>query len=232
MNFYHAMHDFFHQWNLFTILFRLVLAMIFGGSVGLMRSLRRRNAGFKTHAVVCIGATLIMLTGEFIYMEFDPVFDVSRLAAQVVSGVGFLGVGTIIVTGKNHIMGLTTAAGLWTCAGIGIALGIGFYSGALITTVIILIIYRFLENMDDIAASHASIMHVRMVLDDKKSIAPVIARIRESYRVDKVDVNKPRKAKGEIVSLNLVLDVGPHSNHRQVANEIMAYEGVILVEEI
>lgn len=231
MGYYHWMDSFFHSWNMLTILLKLLMAMACGGSVGLMRSLRRRNAGFKTHAVVCVGACLIMLTSVYIYMEYGSSFEIARLPAQVVSGVGFLGVGTIIVTGKNHIQGLTTAAGLWTCAGVGLALGIGFYSGAIITTLILLVIYRYLENMDEIAFSKSSVLYLYLVLDNKQSIGPVLARVKEKYKVVKVEVGK-NKIKNGTAEMSLIVDVGPKKDHQAIMNAIMAYEGVLIVEEL
>ncbi len=230
MKFYYAMKEFLDEWNLITILIRLILAMLCGGAVGLMRSLRRRNAGFKTHAVVCVGATLVMLTGMYIYMEVDPSFELGRLPAQVVSGVGFLGVGTIIVTGKNHIQGLTTAAGLWTCAGIGLALGVGFYSGALIATVILLLVYRYLENLDEIVFNHSSIMYLYVELDQVDSIGPVVDRVKENFRLIQMEVKK-RKKKDDTAVISLVIDVGIRTDHKKIMKEIMAYEGVLIVEE-
>ena len=117
------------------IVFRLLLAAFISGIIGIEREISNRPAGFRTHMLVTLGATLIMLISVDVFADSDP----GRLAAQVVSGIGFLGAGTIMRTG-NNIVGLTTAASLWVCAGIGLAIGAGYYVGAIATTVIILII--------------------------------------------------------------------------------------------
>ena len=117
------------------IVFRLLLAAFISGIIGIEREISNRPAGFRTHMLVTLGATLIMLISVDVFADSDP----GRLAAQVVSGIGFLGAGTIMRTG-NNIVGLTTAASLWVCAGIGLAIGAGYYVGAITTTVIILII--------------------------------------------------------------------------------------------
>ena len=118
------------QMNLITIIFRLALSLLLGGLLGTERGLRNRPAGFMTYVLVALGSTLFMLTNQYISLLF-PETDPTRLAAQVVSGIGFLGAGTIMVTRKDEIRGLTTAAGLWVAAGLGLAVGVGFYSGAI-----------------------------------------------------------------------------------------------------
>ena len=122
-----------------VIVSRLILASILGGLIGLERESSNRPAGFRTHILVVIGSTLIMMVSVDSY-KFGA--DPSRIAAQVVSGIGFLGAGTILRTG-NNIEGLTTAASLWVCAGIGLAVGNGYYLGAITTTAIVLF---FLKN--------------------------------------------------------------------------------------
>ena len=152
--------SYLNEWNIVTITVRLILAVVCGGAIGLTRSVKRRGAGFKTHALVCLGSALVMMTGQYIYVDFGAISDIARLAAQVISGVGFLGVGTIMVTRDNHVKGLTTAAGLWTCAGIGLGIGIGFYSGAAITTILVLVIYRFMGRVDEIAYEHSRVLDI------------------------------------------------------------------------
>lgn len=122
-----------------TIVVRLLLSALLGGAVGFEREAHNRAAGFRTHILVTIGSTLIMLVSTSMGPNADP----ARLAAQVVSGIGFLGAGTILRTG-NNIEGLTTAASLWVCSAIGLAMGSGFYLGGIIVTVIVLF---FLERV-------------------------------------------------------------------------------------
>lgn len=115
---------------------RIAIALLLGGILGMERGLKQRPAGLRTHMLVCVGACLIMLTNLYICQVFggtDPV----RMGAQVVSGIGFLGAGTIVVTRHNQIRGLTTAAGLWAAAAVGLATGVGFYQAAVLGTVAI-----------------------------------------------------------------------------------------------
>ena len=126
------------------IALKLVLCVICGGIIGLERGAKGQAAGFRTHILVCMGASVAMMTGQYIYEYFDTNADPARLGAQVVSGIGFLGAGSIIVEGHTKVRGLTTAAGLWTAACIGLSIGIGFYLGAIISTVFIyLVVSKF-----------------------------------------------------------------------------------------
>lgn len=119
-----------------TLVLRLTLACILGGAIGLQREGLNRPAGFRTHVLVALGAALIMLLSMYGFQEFGQPYDPGRLAAQVVSGIGFLGAGTIMREGVN-IRGLTTAASLWVVAGIGLASGAGFYLSSVITTILV-----------------------------------------------------------------------------------------------
>lgn len=131
------------------ILVRLLLAGILGGIVGYEREHTHRPAGFRTHILVCVGAALVMITSEFIFERYHMVTnaDPARLGAQVISGIGFLGAGTIIRDGFN-VKGLTTAASLWAVSCVGIAVGIGFYAGAILATVLIFVTLIVLKKME------------------------------------------------------------------------------------
>ena len=122
-----------------TVIIRLIAAFACGGLIGLERSYKNRPAGFRTHILICIGATIASMTGLYLYLNAHISTDVSRIGAQVVSGLGFIGGGTIIVTRKKKIKGLTTAAGLWASGIIGLAVGAGFYEGAAAATALVLL---------------------------------------------------------------------------------------------
>ena len=137
---------------------RMVLAVLCGGIIGIEREYKRRPAGFRTHILICLGATMTTLTSQFLYLNMHYYTDMARLGAQVVAGMGFIGAGTIIVTRRQRVKGLTTAAGLWTAAIVGLALGGGFYEGGIAATVLILLAellfskleYRMLENAPEV----------------------------------------------------------------------------------
>ncbi len=130
-----------------SITLRVVLSIILGGILGVDRELKNRPAGLRTYMLVSLGACVVSITNQYatqIFQISDPV----RMSAQVISGIGFLGAGTIIVTRRNQIKGLTTAAGLWACACIGISIGIGFYEIALIAGFSSFIILTALHKID------------------------------------------------------------------------------------
>ncbi len=137
-----------HEVTFAAVAARIIVAFILGGMIGMERGLKQRPAGLRTYMLVCVGACMIMLTNQYVvqvYASGDPV----RMGAQVVSGIGFLGAGTIIVTRHNHIKGLTTAAGLWAAAAVGLATGIGFYEAAVAGAVVIFITLSVLSNLDE-----------------------------------------------------------------------------------
>ena len=124
------------------IFVRLIIAAILGGIIGLEREKLNRPAGVRTHMIVCLGSCLIMLLGEYMH-QIDNTIDITRLGAQVVSGIGFLGAGAILKDGFS-VRGLTTAATLWVVACVGLAVGGGFYSAGILTTIIVYSSLHFL----------------------------------------------------------------------------------------
>ena len=137
--------------DIFLVATRLILAAILGAVIGIEREIKNRAAGFRTHIIVSVGACLIMLIGIDGIGKFssDTARDTARIAGQVISGIGFLGAGTILQK-KNAVTGLTTAATLWLSAAIGLAVGIGYYEGAIIATLICLVTLISLNKISDL----------------------------------------------------------------------------------
>ena len=137
-----------NQFSDISAVLRIFLAMFLGGLIGLEREKSKRPAGFRTHILVCVGACMTALIGLCVWYEMGDVTDPARISAQVISGIGFLGVGTILVKEHDHITGLTTAAGLWTTAAIGIACGYGFYSAAIVGTLVVTVTSAILFKLE------------------------------------------------------------------------------------
>lgn len=120
------------DFNYISIVFRICLAMLVGSIIGSERGRHGRAAGVRTHTLVCLGSALTVIVGMYSVIVLGMTGDPMRISAQVISGIGFLGAGTIMTRNHNQITGLTTAAGLWTTASIGLAIGVGFYLGAFV----------------------------------------------------------------------------------------------------
>ena len=135
--------DYLRELNIASICLRILLSLIIGGILGLERGKNNRPAGFRTYILVCLGSSIVMMTNQYVYQIFGA-SDPTRMGAQVISGIGFLGAGTIMVTGRQQIKGITTAAGMWTSACCGLAIGTGFYEGAIVGGIIVFLIMEFL----------------------------------------------------------------------------------------
>jgi putative Mg2+ transporter-C (MgtC) family protein len=159
-----------------TIAVRLVLALVLSGIIGWERERLRKPAGFRTHILVGIGSALVMLIALFMAKLFAGIVDPSRIASNVVVGIGFLGAGTILRSREGIVTGLTTAASLWVVAVIGMAVGCGFYSGALLTTILVMVVLYFMNWVDDYVEAHlyhTLTVHAKMtayVAEDVKEV--------------------------------------------------------------
>lgn len=154
--------------TLLSVCFRMVIAVLSGGVIGMERSYKNRPAGFRTHILVCIGATVASATGIYLAVNRQFPTDLSRLGAQVVSGLGFIGGGTIILTGKKKLKGLTTAAGLWASGIIGLANGAGFYEGVLLAACLVVFVQIFFNIGSRIKRSPE--FHLQLVYTEKKAL--------------------------------------------------------------
>lgn len=220
------------KWNMLelneiTILIRLLLAMICGGVLGLERTRKKRPAGVRTYMLVCIGAATIMMTAQFMNQLWGG--DVGRLPAQVISGIGFLGAGTIMVTKHYRILGLTTAAGLWASACIGLAIGIGFYFGGLVTTVLLMVIVACVDNLEDIYSRKLHRVHVYIILKDIVCLKSLIAYMQEKeINVANLELSSTSGVSG--IGLYCVLKLPKTINQKEVLALITDYPDVIFVD--
>lgn len=200
------------------IILRLVVSAIFGGLIGMERETSNRPAGLRTHILVTIGSSLIMLISIDGFNNLSITADPARLASQVVSGIGFLGAGTILRQG-NSIKGLTTAASLWVCAGIGLAIGGGYYLGALVTAIIVLFSLRSLGTFENNRSNKAHkileiecierpglIGDVGQVLGELNATIKNIEITSDFNTVDILDLDNPSDIE-ELIQLKLKIEV-------------------------
>ena len=211
---------------------RIFCAVLLGGLMGLERGLKNRPAGMRTYMLVCLGSCLIMLTNQYIYQMFgagDPV----RMGAQVISGIGFLGAGTIIVTRRNQIKGLTTAAGLWTSAGVGLAMGIGFYEAAFAGALAVFFVMTLLQAMDNRMHRKAKSVDFYLELDAKHSLGDIMRRAQE-LELDVTNIQREHDAISDTGTRSYV--VAFKCKKRLPITDILAkvqsIEGVVYTEEL
>lgn len=169
----------FRELTLISVIVRCLMAVLLSGIIGLERGLKNRAAGFRTYMLVCLGSCVVMLTNQYIYQVFgagDPV----RMGAQVVSGIGFLGAGTIIVTSRSQIKGLTTAAGLWASACIGLAIGIGFYELAIIGSICILLVLTVLHSYENFMRRNTKVITIYVELNPGVTMGEFLRQARDN----------------------------------------------------
>ncbi len=221
----------FREITYLAVAVRIAAAVIFGGLLGLERGLKNRPAGLRTYMLVCVGSCLIMLTNQFIY-QFGQTGDPVRMGAQVVSGIGFLGAGTIIVTRRNQIKGLTTAAGLWAAAGVGLALGVGFYEGALAGAVAVFVVMTLLQRMDNRMHMKSRRVDVYFELSEEISLGGFLRQLRDTG-LEVSEVQQERQDEqdgccGYIASLRSQ----KRRNHGEIAEQVRQIKGVVYLEEL
>ena len=217
--------------RLLIVAFKLVLAVICGGALGIERGRKKRAAGFRTYMLVCLGATLVMMTNEYICETFQT-GDPSRLGAQVVSGIGFLGAGTIITTGHNRVKGLTTAAGLWASACVGLAIGIGFYEGAILGTIMIFVAMVALHSLDNHLITSARMMIIYIEFDKITALKTLTAFLKEKkIKLTDIESQSPQKSESGAAAI-ITLKLPNQKVQSMLIYMLESVEGVTYVEEI
>lgn len=215
-----------------SVIFRLCLATICGGLIGIDRGRKRRPAGFRTYMLVCIGASLTMLISQYTREVLGITTDVTRLGAQVINGIGFLGAGTIIVTRRQQVKGLTTAAGLWASACMGIAIGAGYYVAAVSACLLIMLVLIVLSKLEVRIMASARTMTVSVGYDTNDDIVQIIDTLK-AKKVHIVDLEIVKMASGESTpSAVLSLRLPKRFKHTELLESLAGIDGVNQVEEI
>ena len=219
--------------TLLSISVRMLLAVVLGGLVGLEREFKRRPAGFRTHILICLGAAITTLTSQYLLLELGCYTDMARLGAQVVSGVGFIGAGTIIVTRRQRVKGLTTAAGLWVVAIMGLALGAGFCEGSVIVAALILfaevvickIEYRMLDKTQE--------MNVFMEYNGNECLANVLSFLRENnLKLLDIEITRNGHSDTDTSDALFVILTNRRCPPDRVIEMLRSQKGSVLVQEL
>lgn len=225
--------QYLEEFNYISILVRLSLAVLLGGIVGAERGAKRQIAGIRTFALVCLGAALAMVTNEYLGVRDGTIVDPSRMAAQVISGVGFLGVGTIIVTGKNQVKGLTTAASLWAVATLGIAVGAGFIYGAVIGFIFIMLSIKVLQKASRYQENHNRILEVYMELNPEVGMTYITDYIHDKeFIIRSMQRSCQNTFSADDVAVTMEVDLKNKQNHSHILAELEQIKGLDYIEEI
>jgi len=197
------------DFNMASIVVRLGLSFVCGFLLGLEPERKKRPAGLRTHILVCLGSATASMTGFYAYYVLTASTDPLRIAAQVISGIGFLGIGTILVTDRSHVLGLTTAAGLWTSAAVGLALGAGFYEGALLCTAFAFLTIALLYHFEDEKARAANTIEIYLEISGLHQVNLVIATLDDpKYGIDNIHIKPARSGIMDNLGVEATMTLG------------------------
>ncbi|MCQ2510576.1 MAG: MgtC/SapB family protein [Lachnospiraceae bacterium] len=236
--------EYLREFNFVSVCFRLFMAMIFGGVLGLERAKKGRAAGFRTYMFVCIGAALTVLLSQYeavllttrwadVVQEVGVKSDVSRFGAQVINGIGFLGAGTIITVRQQQVKGLTTAAGLWASACMGLAIGAGFYEAVLMSFVLIFLSIGVFHQLELNLIENTAEMTLYIEFTSLNNISPVITKLKElQARIYSVEIDRGKKGNGMYPNAVFSLHLQTRIPHSQVVSTLSGMDGVTMIKEI
>ncbi len=217
--------------NLVSTLVRLVLAMLLGGMLGIERGRKRRPAGLRTYMIVCIASALVMITSQYM-SEFFGTGDPARLGAQVISGIGFLGAGTIMITSRQ-VKGLTTAAGLWAAACIGLAVGIGFYAGAILCSLIVLLVMTVLTGFDARIRKKTKQLYFFAEFVCMDDLGRFMDMLRQSgYKLNDLELDRGGRNVNDLVGATFWVEMEKPADHIETIRKLSGFEGVRYLEEL
>ena len=215
-----------------SVALRLIMATLMGALIGMERAQKRYAAGIRTFALVCLGSALAMVTALYLSELSGGDADVGRIPGQVLTGIGFLGAGTIIVTDRKQIRGLTTAAGLWVTSTMGLAVGAGFVWAAVLCLALVLFTTWLMHSFSKYVESHTRTMELYVEIERSK-VNELLRFIREQdYLVKSMERRQePVLVEGDI-ALRVELDLMKKQYHPLLMDELMDVDGVHYIEEV
>lgn len=226
------MDGFLREPNIYSVILRVFLSLIIGGIIGLERERKNQPAGLRTYMLVCMGATLVMMTNQYMFITYGS-GDIARLGAQVISGIGFLGAGTILVTRSNQVRGLTTAAGLWSAACVGLAIGIGFYEGAILVAVGIMIIMSFLLKWESFVRMRSMMINLYINMISMEAITDFVSYCNQNdYAIIDMQVSKDTDVGYNMITLIASLQLTKGTSHVEVVEDISKLEYIKYIREM
>ncbi len=215
-----------------AILLRIFLSMLFSGILGYEREKKHRPAGFRTYIIVCLGSTLAMMTGLYV-SALTGSSDPARIPAQAISGIGFLGAGTILITKQNRVRGLTTAAGLWAVACLGLCLGAGFYTGALIFFTAIWVSIWILRSVDNRLVDHSKTVHLYVEFSKMEYLSGFLSAAKErNCTINNLEISKTESdRKTTHISATMTMHFHEVVTYAKMIETYGALEGVVFIKK-
>ncbi len=230
--------------SFWDMLLRIALAALCGGLIGIERGKKRRAAGFRTYMLVCVGAAMTMILGTYLAVMITGAWaeglsgmsvsvDVSRFGAQVINGIGFLGAGTIIVTGRQQVKGMTTAAGLWAAACMGLCIGAGFYLAALICCAFIILTIVVFSKLEHFILSRSRNINLYIEFENTDDLTDIVERIKQhDIRIFDVEITKAKYSETHYPNAIFSLQLPKKKPHTAVMTAIAELDTVRSLEEL
>lgn len=233
-----------HQFNLFSVALRLILALFLGAFIGMERTRTKNAAGMRTHMIVCIGAALTMLLSQYevfmMYSHWTSIIntysiklDVSRYSAQVINGIGFLSAGTVIVNKKQKVRGLTTAASLWASGCTGIVIGAGFYECVLFAFVMIIMCNVFFRTISRKIISNSRNINIFIEYCHGTDLRKILLHVKSmGIRIYDVDVDRGQPKSGINPSAVLLMQLPKRMNHTDIIKKLSELDCISMIDEV
>ncbi len=233
------------QLNMCSMILRIALAMFVGGALGLDRTRKHRPAGFRTYMLVSMGAAITMVLSQYLDVMLSTQWlssleavgrrtDVAQLGARVISGIGFIGTGTILITARNEVKGLTTASGLWAAACIGIAVGAGFYECVIISFILMILCMRLLPFIESVVLANARNMNIYVELDSADNLTNLVNKLKAgNIMLYDVEIGREKSPTSLAqISVYFSLRLPQKRPHTEILAALATEEGVAAIEEI
>lgn len=217
--------------NLLSVILRTVLALVCGGIIGIERERRKKQAGFRTHMLICLGASITTLTSQYLFLVLGQYTDIARLGAQVIAGLGFIGAGAIVVTRRLRIRGLTTAAGLWATGILGLCCGAGYYEAAICATIILVFIEFIMEKFEKKYINFSKSLTLLIEIKDISSVSKVLTFFNElGFSITGMDVQKEGKSGMPCVIIEFLYN--KKTVEDDIVSSLKTFNEVVRVEKI
>ena len=219
------------EWTPGNVMIRILVSLFLGSLIGIDRGAKRRGGGARTDAAVCLGATVVMLTAQYMYLMFPEKTNIARMPAQVISGVGFLGAGSILVS-RNQVNGLTSAASVWICACVGLAVGIGFVDGAVIATLVLLAGLHLLPAIEHRIYQYSRYVTLYVEAEDSRTAASLIHKLKkDGCTIDMYNVERLETGSQSFIIWATVC-IGKKLKKEEYLQSLLKLPGIVSVDNL